>query len=781
MGKLLNRFRPPYFTGDTGGGGGGGGTVTSVSASLPLISSGGATPNIQFNPATPDGVYSLNFSTGIATLIATNDFVNGQGITWNPLRPTFDLGGVITNEYVSITQASGNFSWNFYINQVFGLEQHTHLTQVGVGTNISQLQLFADEIGSGATSAELNSYSANNVSQVQLNADKGGVNPTTNVKAANGGDYAQLTIDKQKGLFGGANVAGVIGLQYENDYAANNLTNPRWIPDKGYVDNAIDTAGTLQIVTANGNITSNSMTVTNTVQSVIISASDIIYQDTSNDTKVYVSSDEIRYTQYDNGANLKLTSATLVDGIDYNQNFQAADGTIALLSDIPSTTNNILQNGNSFGVPVVIGSNDNFNLSFETNGTTKATITPTGFLGINEVVPLSYVHIAVPNAVVNGTKGIRITNTAATNIMLEAGNANDSYVGTISNSHFNIRTTNVERVRFDANTGSVTINNLAGATTRIVTASTTGLLSTSFDITTLLTSTYNQGRIFFVSKNGSDIEGLVGRIDRPFLTIQSAVTASIAGDTIYIFAGTYTENIALGGNIPDRTFIFLNAILNGTISNTIFNGCNYGRIIGIGNSKITGAITILGASNFELIKDLTLNVLDNCSLNYQNCAYVVSNEGTMGGTYENCTFTSTAANLILTYGASLGFKLYNCRINCNNFTTQVGGIDGGFGGQYIIQNCNINCTNFFSTRIAAVTLQITDSTIKASGNVYFLYCDNLAQFKVNIMNSVLQTACVSLEQLTTLNINSIVYAVSNKPSVGIYLGTQTIIPSLILI
>ena len=65
-----------------------------------------------------------------------------------------------------------------------------------------------------------------------------------------------------------------------------------------------------------------------------------------------------------------------------NRTFSFPDnsGTFALISDIPSTVNNILQDGNSFSTNMVIGTNDAFNLSFETNGVIKGTFDTTGGL-----------------------------------------------------------------------------------------------------------------------------------------------------------------------------------------------------------------------------------------------------------------------------------------------------------------------------------------------------------------------------------------------------------------
>jgi hypothetical protein len=47
------------------------------------------------------------------------------------------------------------------------------------------------------------------------------------------------------------------------------------------------------------------------------------------------------------------------------------------------------------------------------------------------------------------------------------------------------------------------------------------------------------GNVFFVSPSGSDITGVKGRIDKPFLTIAGAEALAVAGDIIYGFDGSY--------------------------------------------------------------------------------------------------------------------------------------------------------------------------------------------------------------------------------------------------
>jgi hypothetical protein len=76
-------------------------------------------------------------------------------------------------------------------------------------------------------------------------------------------------------------------------------------------------------------------------------------------------------------------------------------------------------------------------------------ITGAGNVGIGTSSPAAKLHIAVADASVDGTKGVRITNPAGTQVVLECGVSSDSFVGTTSASAFSIRTSNTERMRID--------------------------------------------------------------------------------------------------------------------------------------------------------------------------------------------------------------------------------------------------------------------------------------------------------------------------------------------
>jgi len=93
------------------------------------------------------------------------------------------------------------------------------------------------------------------------------------------------------------------------------------------------------------------------------------------------------------------------------------------------------------------GDNTNIHLS----------VTSGGQVGIGTNSPSALLQLAVANAAVDGTKGVKITNPAGTTVMLECGVNSDSFVGTTSASDFSIRTGNSEKMKI-TNGGGVEIS-----------------------------------------------------------------------------------------------------------------------------------------------------------------------------------------------------------------------------------------------------------------------------------------------------------------------------------
>jgi len=75
-------------------------------------------------------------------------------------------------------------------------------------------------------------------------------------------------------------------------------------------------------------------------------------------------------------------------------------------------------------------------------------------IGIGTTGPNGKLGIAVVDGAVNGARGIRVDNTA-TQVALETGNANDSYIGTRSADSFSIRSNNIARLTASASAGMV--------------------------------------------------------------------------------------------------------------------------------------------------------------------------------------------------------------------------------------------------------------------------------------------------------------------------------------
>jgi hypothetical protein len=131
--------------------------------------------------------------------------------------------------------------------------------------------------------------------------------------------------------------------------------------------------------------------------------------------------------------------------------------------------------------------------------TQAMTLNASGNLGITETSPTAKLQISVASAVVDGTKGVRITNPGGTAVMFECGVSGDSFIGTTSGSDFNIRTGNTVRATFD------TAGNLGlGSTSPINTAGYTGLTinnATNGGLISFATGNTQKGAVFNAGNN----------------------------------------------------------------------------------------------------------------------------------------------------------------------------------------------------------------------------------------------------------------------------------------
>ncbi len=108
-------------------------------------------------------------------------------------------------------------------------------------------------------------------------------------------------------------------------------------------------------------------------------------------------------------------------------------GYLGAMSGAPG---DILNGGNTEGAAITIGTNDNFNVNFETNGSTKMILEPSGDLGLNISNPITDFHV---NRTGSGTAimGASATGTGAARLYLDASNGDFSGTDYLSLTQFN--------------------------------------------------------------------------------------------------------------------------------------------------------------------------------------------------------------------------------------------------------------------------------------------------------------------------------------------------------
>jgi len=112
------------------------------------------------------------------------------------------------------------------------------------------------------------------------------------------------------------------------------------------------------------------------------------------------------------------------------------------------------------------------------------------------------------------------------------------------------------------------------------------------------------GTSWYVGKNGSDasVSGR-GSMDKPFLTIQNAITLASAGDRIYVGRGTYTEALTIdktlyvSAMVPESVLVTSATVAGATV---LYNGTQTGGFwdgLNITNSNNAGTSFALAIAN----------------------------------------------------------------------------------------------------------------------------------------------------------------------------------------
>ncbi len=296
-------------------------------------------------------------------------------------------------------------------------------------------------------------------------------------------------------------------------------------------------------------------------------------------------------------------SASSVPNCTGSQKLQMSAGPMYTWSCV-TESGNILDGGNTNGAAITIGTNDNFDLAFETNGSTAMTILDTGEVGVGTISPASLFEVEKNQ---NATTDITITNTdtgasSRTGLFINSGGSDYGYIGvysdTFASTYYQDKFVffpgstvdggmliNTQGKDFDLNTGATTTTSrlfLEGSSGHI------GLGTTSPD---------NQLHIYSATTNrnllvesGTTSSGLTLESNGKEWDLFNSVGIANQGfgiydrtNTVYRLAIDGTSgNVGIGINSPTRILHLNNTNVNGTMIN--FDNDDAG-----GNSWVVGS------------------------------------------------------------------------------------------------------------------------------------------------------------------------------------------------
>lgn len=210
-------------------------------------------------------------------------------------------------------------------------------------------------------------------------------------------------------------------------------------------------------------------------------------------------------------------------------------GTVCLQSSancgFTTSANAFIQNGNSFSAGAVLGTNDSNSLSFETNGTTRATFDTSNGLSF-------------PN-------GIAITSGSATNISITSG--------TTGSVAFDSGTTGNVNIGNGSNAKTISIGNATGATTLNLTSGTGGIALVTTTTGTLSLTSGTTGAVTLDSGTTGNVNVGTGNNAKTVNVgtgtagnIINVGTNNTTADTINVGSALDTINLTSGTiNIPN--------------------------------------------------------------------------------------------------------------------------------------------------------------------------------------------------------------------------------------
>lgn len=140
---------------------------------------------------------------------------------------------------------------------------------------------------------------------------------------------------------------------------------------------------------------------------------------------------------------------------------------------------------------------------------------------------------------------------------------------------------------------------------------------------------FNPGNTFYVALTGSDTNGNDGSVDRPFRTLQFAVTTAASGDCILMGPGTFAEAVVINKSL------YISALVPGA---TVLDFA----------TAVASSLTVTGTVANQVVVWEGIDIANTNNAATTSVALTINNTGGVAGTYvfKNCRITggSTTAN-----------------------------------------------------------------------------------------------------------------------------------------
>ncbi|NBP03535.1 MAG: hypothetical protein EBU90_26270, partial [Proteobacteria bacterium] len=310
-----------------------------------------------------------------------------------------------------------------------------------------------------------------------------------------------------------------------------------------------------------------------------------------------------------------------------------------------------LQNGNSFGTTAVLGTNDNQNLQFETNGSVRMTISSSGRVGIGTTSPTAQLE-TTEDIIVNGVNIGNGGGDQATNTRVGAGALANNITGVVAQ-----RNTAVGYLGLNANTDgadNTALGNIA------LQANVNGILNTAVGSNALKLATTNEntaiGASSLFNNTGGTSNTAVGA---------GALYENVNGDNniaVGAYAGRYLSN---------------GSTANATSNQSIFIGNATKASGSIGTNEIVIGYDAIGAGDNSIVLG---NTSTTKTILRSGVGIGLSNTQTPSNTLQVSgslwTTTITASNI--PFASNANVLLYNSASGQFSYlsTSSIGNISG---------------------------------------------------------------------------------------------------------